>query len=88
MRQKAGEIQVFRAFERGTEKWCKEHIQRKETDPISEEGLNLLDDIDRWRDHNRLVPQGGRVQKETGGMVETNISEIPRTKENSTGNYS
>ena len=28
MRQKAGEIQAFRTFERGTEKWWREHIQR------------------------------------------------------------
>ena len=37
MRQKGGEIQAFRSFERGEEKWCKEHIQQKETNPISEE---------------------------------------------------
>ena len=47
MRQKAGEIQEFRAFERGVEKWCREHIQRHETGPISEEGQNLLEDTDR-----------------------------------------
>ena len=34
-----------------------------------------------------LVPQGGRVQKKTGGMVENDIGEIPRPKENATGNY-
>ena len=50
MRQKTGEIQAFRAFERGVEKWCKENIQRKETDPISDEGRNLLEDTDRWSD--------------------------------------
>ena len=38
MRQKAGEIQAFRALEGGAEKWCKEHLQRKEPVPISEEG--------------------------------------------------
>ena len=38
MRQKTGEIQAFRSFVREEEKWCKEHIQRKETDPISDEG--------------------------------------------------
>ncbi len=45
--EKAGEIQ---AFERGTEKWFREHIQRLETSPISEEGQNLLDNTDRWCD--------------------------------------
>ena len=57
MRQKAGEKHAFRAFERGAEKWCKEHIQRKETDPISEEGQNLLEDTDKWRDHASLLKE-------------------------------
>ena len=47
MRQKTGEIQAFRTLERGSEKWLREHTQRKETDPISEEDCNLLDDTDR-----------------------------------------
>ena len=47
MRQKAGEIQASKALERGEEKWRREHTQRKESDPISEEGRNLLDDTDR-----------------------------------------
>jgi hypothetical protein len=55
MRQQAGEIQAFRAFERGAEKWCKEHIQRKVSDPISEEGRNLLEDTDRWCDQASLL---------------------------------
>ena len=38
MWQKTGEMQTFRSFERGEEIWCKEHNQRKETEPISEEG--------------------------------------------------
>ena len=50
MRQKAGEIQAFRAFDRGEEKWRREHTQRNETDPTSEEGRNLLEDTDRWCD--------------------------------------
>ena len=103
IRQKVGEIQALRSFERGVEKWCKEHITRKGNDPISEEGQNLLDDTDRWRDresllkecyesrkrerihedgsfmhlqkgpltttYSGLVPQGGRVQGETGRML-------------------
>ena len=40
MKQKTGEIQAFRAFERGAEKWRREHTQRNETDGISEEGQN------------------------------------------------
>jgi hypothetical protein len=50
MRQKAGEIQPFRVFDRGEEKWRREHTQRNETDPTSEEGRNLLEDTDRCRD--------------------------------------
>ena len=57
MRQKAGEIQAFRTFERGTEKWWREHIQRHETDPISEEGQNLLEDTDRWCDQASLLKE-------------------------------
>ena len=42
MWQKAVEMQVFRALERGVEKWCKEHLQRKGPIPISEEGRDLF----------------------------------------------
>ena len=43
------------------EKWWKEHIQRKETDPIVEEGQNLLD-------HERLKTKtdGSRLLTYTG----------------------
>jgi hypothetical protein len=47
MKQKAGEFQTFRVFERGSEKWCKEHIPRKGNDHIPEEGQRLLHDTDR-----------------------------------------
>ena len=47
MRQKAREIQAFRAFERGSEKWCREHTQQNEPNPISEEGQTLLEDTYR-----------------------------------------
>ena len=47
--------EVFRDFERRVEKWCKEHIPRKETDPISEKGQNLIDDTDRWWDQESLL---------------------------------
>ena len=120
MWQKVREIQVFRVFERGVEKWCKEHINRKETDPISDwrgskpprrHGQMTWPDISpkgmlriqeerenssRWliqapperTNHSNiyigLVPhcQGGRVQKETGGVTENTFGEIPRPKEN------
>ena len=57
MRQKAGEIQAFRTLERGVEKWCKEHTQRRGTDPISEEGRNLLEDTERWCDQASLLKE-------------------------------
>ena len=57
MRQKAGEIQAFRAFDRGEEKWRREHTQRNETDPTSEEGRNLLEDTERWCDQASLLKE-------------------------------
>ena len=49
--------QAFRAFERGAEKWCREHTQRHETGPISKEGQNLLENTDRWRDQASLLKE-------------------------------
>ena len=43
MRQKAGEIQAHRAYEKGAEKWRKEHMTRKGKGNISAEGQELLD---------------------------------------------
>ena len=57
MRQKAREIQAFRALERGAEKWCREHTQRHESSPISEEGQNLLDNTDRWCDQTSILKE-------------------------------
>ena len=37
--------------------------------------------------HNRLVPQGGRIQKETGGLTERDLGELSRPKENDSDNY-
>jgi hypothetical protein len=48
MRQKAGEIQAYRAYEKGVEKWQKEHIPRKGKGNISAEGQELLEDKDIW----------------------------------------
>ena len=39
------------------EKWSKEHTTRKGNDPISEEGQQLLDDIDRWSDRESLLQE-------------------------------
>ncbi len=39
------------------EEWRREHTQRKETDPISEEDRNLLDDTDRCRDQTSLLTE-------------------------------
>ncbi len=46
-RQKAGEIEAFRALEIGAAKWCKEHIPWNGND-LTDEGLLLLDDIELW----------------------------------------
>jgi len=48
MRQKAGEIQAYRAYEKGAEKWRKENIPRKGKGDISEEGQEILEDKDIW----------------------------------------
>ena len=43
MRQKAGEMQAYRAYEKGTEKWRKEQMPRKDKGNISAEGQELLE---------------------------------------------
>jgi hypothetical protein len=48
MRQKAGEIQAHRAYEKGEEKWRKEHMPRKGKGNISAEGQELLEDKELW----------------------------------------
>ncbi len=47
MRQK-GEIQAYRAYEKGEEKWRKEHMPRKGKGNISAEGQELLEDKAIW----------------------------------------
>jgi hypothetical protein len=54
MRQKAGEIQSYRAYEKGSEKWHKEHIPRKGKGGISEEGQTILEDRDIWENETTL----------------------------------
>ncbi len=49
--------QTYRAFETGTEKWCKVHIPPKGKGDISEEGQDLLEDIDRWWDKTSLLKE-------------------------------
>ena len=51
MRQKAGEIQAYQAYEKGAEKWRKENIPRKGKGDISEEGQELLEDKQIWANH-------------------------------------
>jgi len=52
---KAGEIQAYRAYEKGTEKWRKEHIPRKGKRDISEEGQEILEDKDIWGNRTALL---------------------------------
>ena len=100
MRQKAGEIQAFRAFERRAEKWCKEPIPRIETDPISEEGKNLPDDIDRWRDPASLLKEcyqsrkgerihedGSFMHHQKGPITATYTADWFLRRENTGGNW-
>ena len=49
IRQKAGEIEAFKALEVGALKWCKEHVPRDGND-WTEEGQMLLDDPELWLD--------------------------------------
>ena len=48
IRQKAGEIEAFKALEVGALKWCKEHVPRDGNDWT--EGQMLLDDPELWLD--------------------------------------
>ena len=56
-RQKAGEIEAFRALEIGAAKWCREHIPRKGNNlqDITEEGISLLDDAELWWEKQNLL---------------------------------
>jgi hypothetical protein len=49
IRKKAGEIEVYKALEIGSQKWCKEHIPRNGND-LTEEGQILLEDPALWMD--------------------------------------
>ena len=54
MRQKSGEIQAYRAYEKGAEKWRKEHMPRKGKGDISEEGHEILEDRGIWKNETTL----------------------------------
>ncbi len=54
MRQKAGEIQAYRAYEKGAEQWRKEHMPRKGKGNISAEGQELLEDKEIWGNETAL----------------------------------
>ncbi len=49
IRQKAGEMDAFKALKVGALKWCKEHVPRDGND-WTEEGQMLLDDPELWLD--------------------------------------
>ena len=56
-RQKAVEIEEFRALEIREAKWCKEHIPRKGNDlnDLTDEGISLLDDMELWWGKQNLL---------------------------------
>ena len=51
IRQKAGEIEAYKALEIGAHKWCKEHIPRNGND-LTEEGQILLEYPELWMDRS------------------------------------
>ncbi len=54
MRQKAGEIQDHRTYEKGEGKWRKEHMPKKGKGNISAEGQELLEDKEIWGNETAL----------------------------------
>jgi hypothetical protein len=54
MRQKAGEIQAHRAYEKGAGKWRKEHMPKKGKGNVSAEGQELLEDKEIWGNETAL----------------------------------
>ncbi len=54
IRQKAGEIQDYRAYEKGAEKWRKEHMPRKGKGNMSAEGQEFLEDKKFWGNETAL----------------------------------
>jgi hypothetical protein len=66
MRQKTGEIQAYREYEKGAEKWRKEHIPRKGKGDISEEGQKLLEVKDKQGDKTSILKVGHESRKREG----------------------
>jgi hypothetical protein len=87
MRQKSGEIQAFRDLESGSEKWCREHTQRNETDPISEEDQNLLEDMDRWCDPDEVSLLKEYYESRKRERIHEDGSFMHHQKGSITGNY-
>ncbi len=54
MRQKSGEIEAHRAYEKGAEKWRKKHMPRRGKGNISTEGQELLEDKETWGNETAL----------------------------------
>ncbi len=78
MRQKAVEIQVYRTYEKGPEKWSKEHIPRKGKGDISEEGQELLEDQDKMGDKTSILKVGHESRKRK--RINEHDSFIPHQK--------
>jgi hypothetical protein len=68
IRQKTGEIQTYRAYEKGEEKWLKECMSRKGKGGISEEGQEIMEDRDIWTNETTLrgVIQESRKREREG----------------------
>jgi hypothetical protein len=54
LRQKTGEIQAHHAYEKGEEKWGREHMPKKGKGNISVEGRDLLEDKELWGNETDL----------------------------------
>ncbi len=80
MRQKSGEIQAYRAYEKGAEKWRKDHIPRKDKENISAEGQELLEDKEIWGNETALH---GSVYESRNEKVPTRTVYSYHTKKDS-----
>ena len=85
MRQKAGEIQAYRSYEKGTEKWSKDHIPRRGKGDISEEGQDLLEDKDIWGNKTTLI--GVIHESRKRGRINEDGSLMPHQKGPITSTY-
>ena len=67
-RQKAGEIEAFRALEIGGTKWWKEHIPHKGNDlnGLTDEGISLLDDTELWWEKSDWYLRKGESRDKMG----------------------